>query len=87
MVNALPPSYLLPHTTRELFEHLDAYTDRLRGFVLSESLSLLFSKAVSRLSPNLKLQESVLNSSSTLKLQCTPSIWQMRQFSYPSHLS
>jgi hypothetical protein len=41
MVNALPPLYLLPPILGELFNSLEHYNRRLRGWALAEEFDII----------------------------------------------
>jgi hypothetical protein len=41
MVNAFPPSYLLPPCSGEIFENLDECTSRLRGYSVAEGFDVV----------------------------------------------
>jgi hypothetical protein len=41
IVNALPPSYLLPPISGEIFDNLDSCTNRLRGYALAEGFDVV----------------------------------------------
>ena len=56
IVNALPSSYLLQSQIGEIFESLDDYNSRLRGYALAEGFDIIKYRKSTKINPSYRFK-------------------------------